>query len=169
MTSKRSCGACARTRRNRRRRLEPRWQNLLASSTWGLLRKMLKPRTPKLPGEPRAGTRSWYRYYAGFSADFVRDVLGDLGLGADGLVIDPWNGSGTTTAVADELGVRAWGGDINPAMVVIAKARLLGWRVRPSEISLCDAIIESSRSPGLWQSGGDEPLRSWFRGEAASQ
>jgi SAM-dependent methyltransferase len=130
---------------------------------------MPKPRTPKLPGEPRAGTRSWYKYYAGFSADFVRDVFGDLGLGADGLVIDPWNGSGTTTAVADELGVRAWGGDINPAMVVIAKARLLGWRVRPSEISLCDAIIESSRSPVLSQSGGDEPLRSWFRGEAASQ
>jgi len=125
---------------------------------------MLKPRTPKLPGEPRAGTRSWYKYYAGFSADFVRDVLAGLDLASDELVIDPWNGSGTTTAVADELGVPAWGGDINPAMVVIAKARLLGRRVQPSEISLCEAILKSSRSPVLRT---DEPLRTWFRGEAA--
>jgi SAM-dependent methyltransferase len=129
---------------------------------------MLKPRTPKLPGEPRAGTTSWYKYYAGFSADFVRDVLGGLELGAHDLVIDPWNGSGTTTAVADEFRVRAWGGDINPAMVVIAKARLLGWRVQPSEISLCEAILKCSRSPVLCK-GLDEPLRAWFRGEAAGQ
>src|SRR6266480_3133141 len=124
---------------------------------------MLKPRSPKLPGEPATGSDSWYRYYAGFSADFVRDVLGDLDLTPGDLIADPWNGSGTTTAVADELGLSAWGGDINPAMVVIAKARLLGRRVRPSEVSLCEAILDSSRSPVLWK-GGDEPLRAWFRG-----
>ncbi len=122
---------------------------------------MLKPRSPKLPGERRTGSRSWYRYYAGFSADFVRDVIRRLDLTAGDLVADPWNGSGTTTAVA-------WGGDINPAMVVIAKARLLGWRVRPSEVSLCEAILDAARSPVLWN-GDDEPLRAWFRGEAAGQ
>lgn len=127
---------------------------------------MLKPRTPKLPGEPRTGVNSWYRYYAGFSADFVRDVLKELRLRADQVVADPWNGSGTTTAVADELGLTAWGGDINPAMVVIANARLLGWRVRPSEISLCEAILESCRS-SVVSISDDEPLRTWFRADSA--
>jgi tRNA G10 N-methylase Trm11 len=129
---------------------------------------MLKPRTPKLPGERRTGSGSWYRYYAGFSADFVRDVLRDLDLGADELIADPWNGSGTTTAVADELGLAAWGGDINPAMVVIAKARLIGWRVRPSEISLGEAIIDATQSPAIWKTD-DEPLRVWFRCDAAGR
>src|SRR2546429_8013227 len=81
-----------------------------------------RPRSPKLPGDNAKHAGAWYRYYAGFSADSVRDIVSELKVWPDQLVADPWNGSGTTTAVADEPGIPSCGGDINPAMVVIAKA-----------------------------------------------
>ena len=79
------------------------------------------PDTISCPKLPRRTTR--YRYYAGFSREFVFDVLGVLPV--DSRVLDPWNGSGTTTTVATELGLTSVGVDLNPAMVVLAKGRLL--------------------------------------------
>ena len=82
---------------------------------------------PSLPGTvsyPKLTRGSpGYRYYPGYSRSFVRDILAEWPR-AD-LVLDPWNGSGTTTAVAAELGLECIGVDLNPAMVVIAKAALL--------------------------------------------
>src|SRR6266404_3958284 len=124
-----------------------------------------KPSSPKLPSTK--ANRIWYRYYAGFSDHFVRDIVRNLNLQADQVIADPWNGSGTTTAVAEELGIRSWGGDINPAMIVIAKARLLGWRARPSETSLCKAILESATHISREPIPESEPLRAWFRPEAS--
>ena len=73
---------------------------------------------PKLPR-----VSSGYRYYAGYSRTFVRDILGLWPKHT--LVLDPWNGSGTTTTVAAELGLACVGVDLNPAMVVVAKAGIL--------------------------------------------
>src|SRR5438128_2141314 len=90
----------------------------------GPIRVETRPRSPKL--HPVRTKPPAYRYYAGFSPDFVRDVIVGLSLGPTDLLVDPWNGSGTTTTIAEELGIPSWGGDVNPAMIVIAKARLLG-------------------------------------------
>ncbi|WP_082190555.1 DNA methyltransferase [Bradyrhizobium pachyrhizi] len=67
---------------------------------------------------------SLFPYYAGFSQKFVRDVLDALEVVSGQVVLDPWNGSGTTTSVANGAGLTAVGIDINPAMAVVAKARL---------------------------------------------
>ena len=67
---------------------------------------------------------SLFPYYAGFSEAFVRDVLDALQATPDQVVLDPWNGSGTTTTVAKHAGLSSVGIDINPAMAVVAKARL---------------------------------------------
>jgi hypothetical protein len=67
---------------------------------------------------------SVFPYYAGFSEAFVRDVLDALQATSDQVVLDPWNGSGTTTTIAKQVGLTAVGVDINPAMAVVAKARL---------------------------------------------
>ena len=74
--------------------------------------------SPKLPRKTGG-----YRYYAGYSRSFVFDILSRWNRNA--LVLDPWNGSGTTTTVAAELGLNCIGIDLNPAMVVIARAALL--------------------------------------------
>lgn len=55
------------------------------------------------------------------------------------LVADPWNGAGTTTAVAQAEGYRAWGGDANPAMVVVAKAK----QVTSKQLVACKRAFET--------------------------
>lgn len=53
----------------------------------------------------------------------MRTVLGGLHLQEDAVIHDPWNGSGTTTAVAAMMGFRSIGFDVNPALSIIAAAR----------------------------------------------
>lgn len=67
---------------------------------------------------------SLFPYYAGFSEAFVRDALDALQATADQVVLDPWNGSGTTTTVAKQGGLTSIGIDINPALAIVARARL---------------------------------------------
>lgn len=66
----------------------------------------------------------WYNYYAGFSHTFVRDILAALDLSPDALILDPWNGAGSSTLAAALEGYNSIGIDLNPAMLVIAKAKL---------------------------------------------
>lgn len=68
---------------------------------------------------------AWYPYYAGYSASFVEQALEEVA-GTAKLVLDPWNGTGTPTVVAANKNVSAIGFDVNPALVVVARARLLG-------------------------------------------
>lgn len=72
-----------------------------------------------------------FPYYAGFSSKFVSEILESSGLNNNMTVVDPWNGSGTTTTTASSRGVRAYGYDLNPVMVIAAKANLL----KDSELS----------------------------------
>jgi hypothetical protein len=51
---------------------------------------------------------TWYRYYAGYSAGFVEQALKESAATA-ALVLDPWNGTGTTTVVAASKNVPAIG------------------------------------------------------------
>ena len=63
---------------------------------------------------------SWYRYYAGYSSPFVDYTLGTLAPRAKS-ILDPWNGTGTTTVLAASRRIKAFGYDINPALVVVAR------------------------------------------------
>ncbi len=76
------------------------------------------------PAKRRDGVESWFPYYAGYSSDFVREALIGLGAAPGWTVLDPWNGAGTTTSVADPLGCDALGFDINPVATLVAAARL---------------------------------------------
>jgi DNA modification methylase len=76
------------------------------------------------PATRRLGADAWFPYYAGFSPQFVREVLLALGVRPGWTVLDSWNGSGTTTTVANALGCDAVGYDINPVAVLVACARL---------------------------------------------
>jgi hypothetical protein len=64
-----------------------------------------------------------YPYYAGFSEMFVASMLDRMDVIEGSRVLDPWNGSGTTTLVASMRGVRSTGYDLNPALVIVARAR----------------------------------------------
>lgn len=105
---------------------------------------------------------SWYRYYAGYSSAFVEHALAELADSAE-LVLDPWNGTGTTTVVAASKTVPAVGFDVNPALVVVARARLLGAGVWASIDPLGQDVVAHAAQVNL---GGD-PLEFWFTPQAA--
>src|SRR5579862_9455092 len=103
-------------------------------------------RSPKLrrPETPQAG---WYRFYAGFSEEFAREALRSVGVGSGEWVLDPWNGTGTTVCAALSVGANALGFDLNPVMVLVAKARCLD----PSEYTslsplAVEIVLESEKS-----------------------
>ncbi|HET9873660.1 MAG TPA: hypothetical protein VFP89_13835 [Propionibacteriaceae bacterium] len=105
---------------------------------------------------------AWYRYYAGYSAGFVEQALKAAGDKAR-LVLDPWNGTGTTTVVSASKNIPAVGFDLNPALVVISRARLLGAGVWASIEPLGEDIISHAGSVAL----PEEPLGFWFAPEAS--
>lgn len=105
---------------------------------------------------------SWYRYYAGYSAGFVDQSLEELAESAE-LVLDPWNGTGTTTVVAASKNVSAVGFDVNPALVVVSRARLLGAGVWASIDPLGHDVVSHAAGIEL----DEDPLRFWFAPRAA--
>jgi hypothetical protein len=113
--------------------------------------------TPKRGEAERTSLHAWLPYYAGFSRDFVHDVLDELDLRSGSIVLDPMNGSGTTTAVAQERGLMAVGIELNPAMAVIARAKdasLAGrWDLQAAALAANDLAMRSSPetvSEGKW-------------------
>src|SRR5260370_40571155 len=80
---------------------------------------------PKRTARVKAGRASWYPYYAGFCSSFSDVLLSSASLAPEVLVLDTWNGTGTTTESAGSLGYIACGYDLNPVMFIAAKARLL--------------------------------------------
>jgi hypothetical protein len=118
---------------------------------------------PKQNGVPIVGRHTWYSYYAGYSPIFVQMVLERANLIPTAVVCDPWNGSGTTTQVAHDLGYPAVGFDLNPVMVIVARSR----SVVPSQIpslrrNLDETVcrVHSYHSTALSQS---DPLNLWLQ------
>jgi SAM-dependent methyltransferase len=119
---------------------------------------------PKRDSEVQTGRASWYPYYAGFSEQFAQKLLASAELTADSLVSDPWNGSGTTTAAAAGMGHRAFGYDLNPVMVLAARARMLSKREKNSLVSLGDCILRRAKKIDR----AEEPLATWFMPNSAA-
>jgi DNA modification methylase len=76
------------------------------------------------PSTKLRGTKTAINYYAGFSEAFVDYAIKNSALKEGALILDPWNGSGTTTAVATRKNLNSIGLDINPATLLYAYARL---------------------------------------------
>ncbi len=98
--------------------------------------------SPKQPLPER--NRDWYPYYAGFTEKFVAEVLREHVGDVDSL-LDPWNGSGTTTAASAKQGLKATGVDISPALTVVARARLTPQSLIDSLTPLGAEILEAAR------------------------
>ncbi|RUQ27957.1 MAG: DNA modification methylase [Candidatus Competibacteraceae bacterium] len=62
----------------------------------------------------------WYRYSAGFSAEWVEQLIRELSPSA---VLDPFAGSGTTLLAAEAAGVLAYGYESHPFVARIATAK----------------------------------------------
>ena len=118
---------------------------------------------PKQPTQLRH--RDWYPYYAGFTEAFVESVIADQLRDAKS-IIDPWNGGGTTTVVCERKGVCSVGIDINPALTVIARARLTPINQRNKLNEVCSEIIRTcEKIPPC--SVAEDMLTTWIQPFAA--
>ena len=120
---------------------------------------MLSPKQPTLVKK-----RDWYPYYAGFTERFVGAVISKHF--ADTIsVVDPWSGSGTTTLVCARSGIPSTGLDVNPALTVIARARLTPHYCQQDIPQLANRIMKAARDLVV-ESNTKDPLCRWMRAEA---
>lgn len=99
--------------------------------------------------------------------EFVRGFLEAVDASAADVVLDPWNGSGTTTLVAAEMGLESVGTDLNPVMMVIAKGRLARERDRLRLRAYVREIIATT--PTRPSALRDCPLLQWFDAPTAGR
>jgi hypothetical protein len=130
-----------------------------------VLDKLVIPSPKRRPS--RDAFQRLYPYYAGFPESFVQAILSSSLMARDSLIYDPWNGSGTTTSVASRMGFPAVGFDLNPAMVIVAKARLLPSSEASSLAPLARAVVRRARARKIRLSA-DDPLLIWFKPKTAS-
>lgn len=77
----------------------------------------------------------WYRYSAGFSADWVRWLVHQRCPNVTTYaVLDPFAGVGTTLIGCEAEGVQSWGFETHPFVHRIAAAKLRGIHVDPQEM-----------------------------------
>ena len=98
----------------------------------------------------------WYSYYAGYSDDFVYEYLKEY-VGKKYVILDPWNGAGTTTLCCFLLGIECIGIDINPVMNVIAGAKCFQPTFEFAE--KLEKALTSDRGKG---NSANDPLNVWF-------
>ena len=72
----------------------------------------------------RLPVHRWFRFSAGFSAEWVREVITQRKLPRSATVLDPFAGSGTTLLACQNCGVNSVGLEAHPFLVRIAAAKL---------------------------------------------
>jgi hypothetical protein len=123
--------------------------------------------SPKRNSRDQSGWEAFFPYYAGYPEAFARALLSSAQLPTDGVVLDPWNGSGTTTYTASLLGLRSSGFDLNPVMIIVARARLLP----PPEADKIEPLAREIVRLALLDNtpnNDDEPLSWWFAGNTST-
>lgn len=78
----------------------------------------------------RLPVHRWFRYSAGFSAQWVEEVIDASGAT---VVLDPYAGSGTTIIASESKRLPAVGADVHPFVGRVARAKL-AWRSDPAEL-----------------------------------
>ncbi|MEL6324215.1 MAG: DNA methyltransferase, partial [Pseudomonadota bacterium] len=122
--------------------------------------------SPKRNKRLQTGWEGFFPYYAGFPELFASEILKSASLPEGAKILDPWNGSGTTTYAADRLGFNAVGLDLNPVMVIVARARLLA----PSEadhLRPLAATILSQAKAATSELDPNDRLLAWLVPESA--
>ena len=86
----------------------------------------------------------WFRYSAGFAAQWVEQVLADWGIKTGAVVLDPFVGSGTVSVVCDTVGIDSIGVEAHPIVVRICRAKLLWITPVDRVMKFYDRILKDS-------------------------
>ncbi|MFA7236838.1 MAG: DNA methyltransferase [Phycisphaeraceae bacterium] len=108
-----------------------------------LPRTVRKEATSTFIDNMRLPVHRWFRFSAGFSAEWVESVIRDSGL-SQPHVLDPFAGSATTLLAAESAGVPCLGVEAQPFIAKIAEAKL-AWRSDPEAyLALARDVREKS-------------------------
>jgi len=123
--------------------------------------------SPKRDKRLQTGWEGFFPYYAGFPEMFVRELLHSAKLPRGAVILDPWNGSGTTTYAASNLGLNSIGIDLNPVMIIVARARLLPPSEADHLLPLASTILSHAHAapPTL---DANDALLGWFKPATAT-
>lgn len=106
----------------------------------------------------------WFRYSAGFSAEWVKSLLRDRE-GRDLRVLDPFVGSGTTSLACDELGVPSIGIEAHPFVLRVARAKLSFTADVKRFQSLATAALKQVTEIKMPKSAGSKLIADCFSAE----
>lgn len=119
----------------------PLSQNLLEKK-----KKILKSTTSTFADNLSLPVHRWYRYPAGFSALWVRDLIEREKQNGRSKVFDPFAGSGTVLLEGEACGVKSIGVDSHPFVSRIASAKLLWKEDVESFVKYALSILEKARN-----------------------
>ncbi len=108
----------------------------------------------------------WYRFVLSYPPHLVRDYIGRFRIAANGLVLDPFCGTGTTLVECKKVGVRSCGLEANPLLCFASRVKV-DWSVDPHglfqhALGVAETANERLRSEGL-EEGHHLPL---FKGKS---
>lgn len=92
------------------------------------------------------GVHRWFRYSAGYSADWVRGVLEKERSAGRNFVLDPFVGSGTTVLESQRLCLRSVGLEAHPLVFRVGQAKLLWSTDVDAYLSSVKRVLKHARS-----------------------
>lgn len=113
---------------------------------------------PKRTNETIEVKPFWYNYYAGYSHTFTQNIIESAELPSDAVVLDPWNGAGTTTLMCSINGHQSVGLDLNPVMRVIATAK----QAVKADADIINTRLNCLNAKNKISTKGEDPLKLWF-------
>lgn len=66
----------------------------------------------------------WYRYKEGFSVELVEQLIKEYAKHKEGIILDPFSGSGSTLLAANDMGYSGIGFEVNPFSFFLSKCKL---------------------------------------------
>ena len=66
----------------------------------------------------------WYRYKEGFSVELVEQLVREYSKHKEGIILDPFSGSGSTLLAANDMGYSGVGFEVNPFSFFLSKCKL---------------------------------------------
>ena len=118
----------------------------------------IKARSGTFTDNMKLPIHRWFRYSAGFSADWVKSEIArfEEDTGHKARILDPFVGSGTTSFAACSLGRKSYGFDGHPFVARIAKAKNL-WHLDELEyLEACNAVLAKAKRSRKITSRHDE-------------
>jgi hypothetical protein len=114
----------------------------------------------------RLPVHRWYRYSAGFSAEWAQREVGNTTIRGERRVLDPFAGSGTTVLAATAAGASSIGVESHPFVARVARTKLLCRSDRKEFERFSRAVLTAAKRRVSPVEGAPELLEKCFHPES---